>query len=166
MPMVWSSECFPQRIPHSSYALGVIPASVIQPRPHRQSLYSGGLGGEMGNLSYFFTVNSNHVNLTIRGFYRFLIYFNILWGQSITFSFSIRGLLKGGYHPPLFSSVAGGVLGEPQRTIPMVDHQVCHHSDHEYLRVNLFYDLKSWYSLSFLNPLGREITSVRLTRTT
>ena len=28
------------------------------------------------------------------------------------------GFLRGGYHPPLFSSVAGGVLGEPQRTIP------------------------------------------------
>jgi len=72
--------------------------------------------------------------------------FNISSGAVYYIFILSWGFLRGGYHPPLFSSVAGGVLGEPQRTIPMVDHQVCHHSDHEYLRVNLFYDLKSWYS--------------------
>jgi len=60
--------------------------------------------------------------------------FNISSGAVYYIFILSWGFLRGGYHPPLFSSVL------------VMDHQVCHHSDHEYLRVNLFYDLKSWYS--------------------
>jgi len=44
--------------------------------------------------------------------------FNISSGAVYYIFILSWGFLRGGYHPPLFSSVAGGVLGEPQRTIP------------------------------------------------
>ena len=109
-PWVGSSECFPQRIPHSSYALGVIPASMFSPDPIG-SRYTAGVQGERWGISPIFnsqlkpchTLSQRVVfrggftdpagHTTIRLIFR--------GGQSITFSFSIRGLLRGGFDPTI-----------------------------------------------------------------
>ena len=103
------------------------PSVASAPTPSAVTRIEWGTRGNLEDQFLFSFVNLNHWQilswrLDIRGGFtdqwshHYL--FNISSGAVYYIFILSWGFLRGGYHPPLFSSVAGGVLGEPQRTIP------------------------------------------------